>query len=284
MGRPPSPMRYVNEAGTEAGIALRKEDVSVAHLLHRWHAMRAETLTLALGKEPTDAAVSALTRRLRRWRQVVPEPLMARTTVGWDWQGLWSLTGQGHKAFDTMWPWRGEPQPLRMAHAALAADVGVTLEALGVRVYSEREHSTRWAKDGERLPEYRAKFWNPAGKETAVAPDLVIPLGEGASAPWIAVEIERRTSRDLRDYRTKLRAYWQEPRAAAVWYFSSAKSIGDRVDAAAEEIGLPEAYPLRVVDVNESAGLAGIRGLLGPLVAADGALAGDMGGRALPPL
>lgn len=136
-------------------------------------------------------------------------------------------------------PWKNlRPASFQnVAHAFMAADIGMHLERAGFKVFSEREVITSTTVAGQRIDYQLQSTFQPggSGKPVVKTPDIAIP--SSTTKNFIAVEIERDEDRPLRVYTDKLRAYQGNPSIAKVWYcYREGTKTAHRVQRAAHSL------------------------------------------------
>lgn len=266
MGRVASSLVNVRPNGDRRGVRITDRDIdrirllgrwytlSPAHLARReqdpaiWHPDHPNSVTPAAA-EQWARAVDNVRHRLTRLKQITSDPArkigpFVGADIGNNSKTTWFATPIGATAAALPWTLRHTINPLSTAHAWMAADIGMPLEALGLTVVSEREITTGVNHRGDPLPNSLASLhFTKNGSQVRKIPDLAI-LGPNGH---IAIEVERETSRNLNVYRDKLAAYERNPTVAAVWYICARQSIANRVgNAAGSVFGTTSTFPLRV--------------------------------------
>lgn len=154
----------------------------------------------------------------------------------------WWLTRAGRDYLDAPYAIATSPSTLKAQHTWDAADLGYQLESMfSLTVMSEREvMAGQTFRDGEttEVPVTLFQARRKGGEHTrSKRPDLaILHEGDGGRLSFTAVEVERVTSRPLREYKEKLLAYAEAPEVDAVWYLCDRRSVRDRVRRAWQEL------------------------------------------------
>lgn len=251
MGRNKSPIRVKHRS---KGFDYQGRDIDRLRFITRWYSVT--PMHLLRREEPTslwhpevhkwrgdEAArekqlltrLNGVRRRLLYMRRIQPHPPIGAIQA--------TATSLGYYATQTgaakVSPW-GNIRPAafqNLAHAFMAADIGMHLERSGFQVFSEREIATGHTVLGKRIEHpIESTFGGSDGRAgTTKTPDLVIPARDRKD--FIAVEIERDENRPLRVYRDKLLAYQGNPHIKKVWYcYREGTNTGHRVREAATEL------------------------------------------------
>lgn len=164
-------------------------------------------------------------------------PAVKHAGVGHGNITTWYPTRTATRLFNLPWQLDGTVNIPESDHTWFCADIGLTLEAHGLTVYSERELGYGVDQHGNEfgprqfISEYTSTHENSLGVTHSQRPDLVIPGPDNKH--HIVVEVERTKARNRRDYYNKLVAYGENPNVVAVWYICERASIAQRiVDAA----------------------------------------------------
>lgn len=290
MPRPPAPTRLPlltrdGERRTQ-GIDIRESDLARVRLLARWYCLTTKQIaafeTAPAEWHPMYPAVAQLSpeeraRRLSKPAESARRRLakLARIEKGYGdgplvavtyhdaFTPVYSATRRGGQVADTPWDAIGEVSWNNIAHATLAANVGLQLEAMladapGWAVYTQRELDTGHAANGDDLPnQYRSTFQGRNGETTQKNPDLVLSKGDGSK--YVAIEIERDRNRPMSVYRSKLQAYEQNPDILAVWYVCEHSATANRVAEAAKDYPGANVRVLSVIDLGNGITEADIR-------------------------
>ncbi len=259
--------------GTRVGWWLTSGDLTQVTLIARWYSLTTGHLVRSTRPvEEWDRRQSTLpdtdwarlqktnadrvARRLRRLATAHPYPLLGRQTTNGGWVG-WYATPTGARVAGVPWVVRGEPNPLLSTHAQQAADVGMQLEMLNMRVLAQREIDTGDALDTAKVPPAIQSVHRSAdGTTTNKRPDLAIVAADGTH--FIAIEIERQRSRPLVTYRDKLTAYYANPDITAIWYVCQTAVSAERVRTAntqvLDSLGWTPDVPLRLGPLTNTPG------------------------------
>lgn len=258
MGASPTGIRKTKRNGKTEGVMLTKKDVTRTKTLARWYTLPISILIRAEldrkywigGKtslKDTEEATQkieytqrSITRRFRTLKRLEVNnhnglgPVIESTTLNRDFDSsagvrtTYYCTRYGNKAFDFGWDIRSTINPFLAAHAFMAASVGISIEAIGFKVYSEREFTSGIDKDGKIIPSnFKSTYLSHTGDEGSKEPDLVIPAPDGKH--FIAVECERKKNRKPKEYADKIEAYRDNPNVVAVWYFCENETVGSHI-------------------------------------------------------
>lgn len=257
--RPQYVHRAVTRRGDEYGVAPHEADAERLAALARWYCLTVHHLArieAARAGETRDVAsiTRGISRRLTKLSKIATAssnagPMVGSAIIHEKATGWW-CTGYG--ATFAGLPWRLPPEInyLSARHAWLAADIGIALETRGYRVVTQRELGSGITVTSHRLDgwNFKSPFTTPGGQTVTKDPDVAV-LGDRGR--FIAIEVERQSSRPLRTYLEKLTAYRDNTDVAAVWYVCATPAIANRVGAAANRVfsdgrGGFINYPLRV--------------------------------------
>lgn len=288
----------VNDAGRITGHRVTDTDRTRLLNLARWHALSVPQLArlevprntwypgrtgLADG-EVTDEFVAqcrAVSRRLATYARIATAGShsgpWAQSVLTHTNEIAWYATLFGATVADLPWRMKATISPHSAAHAMFAADVGLQLESFGLRVYSQREHTTRYLRDGSYLSvDYGSVYETSEGTKIRKEPDVVIPAEDGAS--FVAVEAERDQGRPISTYVEKLVAYDNNPAIFAVWYMCASPATAGRVARAVAQVFEGRESPVRIrvaPQIVSSDGKYRWRGFAG--LGSDGQLLADLG-------
>lgn len=279
--RPKTMLHALSDTGREFGIAFTDGDVQRVAQVARWRCLSAHHLArYELSKEhwhpayigsgggaPTDdyaARAYSIRRRLSKLTRITSNPgmhvgppvksvMLTHKRIGW------CATRYGLTLAQVPWSIRhiDVSGSVAIAHAWLAADIGWQVEALGVRVLSEREVARAEDFRGNAITASLAS----AGKSTTGAdvskrPDVVALAPNGID--YIAIEVvERWDDRALGTYAKKLAAYERNPSIHRVWYACRSEATARRVERAAIDAGVDPGW-LRIRVVSDVNGLWGL--------------------------
>lgn len=254
----PRGIKSISSRGKVTKITFTEKDIERTRNLARWYALPTSILIRAeldrkywIGgkkslKDTEEAHKKIATlqrgilRRLSLLRQIEINnnngmgPITGALTLN---QNLESSAGvrtahyctrYGANSFDFGWDVRSTINPLFVAHAFMAASVGISIEAIGFKVYSEREFTSDIDKNGNRIEgNFKSTYTAPNGNTVGKEPDLVIPAPDGKH--FIAVECERKKNRKPKEYADKIEAYRDNPNVVAVWYFCENETVGSHI-------------------------------------------------------
>lgn len=273
--RPRAATRAQSDRGREYGVMITSTDIERLALLARWYCLTPAQLAHAEmpitdwhpdyrpDGHPSDdytrrlVGIKARLAKLARIiehapahvgplaRSVLVDPALAKQPTT-RYETAWHATRYGATAAGVPWEIRPTISPHNAAHAILAADIGLQLEATGVRVLSEREIVTGLDRHGDQITApLTSSHTSPGGRVTDKRPDLAVLHADNTG--YIAIEIERQTSRSIRLYIDKITAYIANPHIHAIWYLCASDTTARRVSAAAIEVlGEHSTYPLRI--------------------------------------
>lgn len=255
--------RATTDNGIEFGVHITEQDRERLMKLIRWYTLSAEHIARSelpvedwfpapIGpgnRELYDSKVLAVKRRFAKLARieevgVMMGPLLEGRMFA-AWKSTYYLTRYGMTHSGAPWAVKPNINPAYVAHAWVAADVGMQLEREGFTVYSEREASTLTTYRGEEITT-PIESWHiaPNGTKTSKKPDLVIPSPDRRT--FIAVEIENDRNRALSVYKDKLKAYDNNPAMKGVWYLCDNQTTYERVEAAAIDLFGDRPFPLRL--------------------------------------
>lgn len=267
--RPKSPLRAYSDKGREYGVSITPADLTRLAHLGRWHCLTADQLarletdltiwhpdyTQLPPGHLTPEYARALTGIKNRFAKLVritnplANPVKAYFTdqpPPLNHKNAWNVTRHGATAAGIPWEVRNTINPFNAAHAITAADAGRQIEDTDVTVLSQREITTGIDRHGDHIDApLTSTYSTPGGRTTGKVPDLAV-LHQNRH-DYIAIEIERQTSRSIKLYTEKLTAYLANPAIHAIWYLCTNESTSRRVHMAAEEVfGRRYTYPLRI--------------------------------------
>lgn len=268
----PSQIRRATRNGRHYGVRITERDRDRLAALSRWYALttghivrheydpqiwspNSPTYGTESGTEAVRKANHAVWHRLNQLRRIqndVGRNLGPLTGAEMNPDGVtaWYATNLGAVTASAPWRLRNSINPLFAAHAWMAADIGMAVESKGYRVLSERELSTGIDKNGDRITaKLESQYVTSKEQTIGKKPDVAILHPNGRD--YIAVEVERDRSRNVRIYDQKLRAYKANSSVLAVWYICAHPTTANRVaDGAVKALGQSSQFPLRIV-VNE---------------------------------
>lgn len=279
-GRPKSPYRAETDKGRRFGIVATDDDrTRIAHLA-RWYCLSADHLAryeladerlwnpylngLPPGQRTTEyeKKIRAIKERLGKLVRVQENPgnhtgpLVGSALVD-DGKVAWFATRYGITVAALPWRFRSTINPQFAAHAMMAADIGMQVESLGFRVYSERELASGTDKNGDEITTpIESHYTNSSGVRTAKKPDVAIISQDMRS--FHAIEVERDQNRSLSTYAEKLRAYDDNPALTGVWYLCAYEATANRIKTAATRVFGDRPFNLRVRVVGERDGWHGV--------------------------
>lgn len=258
MGSAPTGIRKTKRNGKTQGIMFTAKDIERTRTLARWYALPISILIRAEldrkywigGKtslkdtEEANKKIASLQRGIRRRLQTLRNveinnnngvgPVVGTITLNQELDSSAGVrtahhcTRYGANSFDFGWDVRSTINPLFAAHAFMAASVGISIEAIGFKVYSEREFTSDIDKNGNRIEgNFKSTYTAPNGNTVGKEPDLVIPAPDGKH--FIAVECERKKNRKPKEYADKIEAYRDNPNVVAVWYFCDNETVGSHI-------------------------------------------------------
>ncbi|QOW64695.1 hypothetical protein [Rothia terrae] len=258
MGASETGIRKTKRNGKSQGVMFTAKDIERTRNLARWYTLPVSILVRAEldrkywigGKnslkdtEEAHKKIASLDRGIRRRLQTLRN-IEANNYIGLGPAiGTVSLnpelgssagvgsshycTRYGANMFNLGWDIRSTINPMFAAHAFMAASVGISIEALGIKVYSEREFTSGIDKNGNRIEEnFKSTYTSSSGNTVGKEPDLVIPAPDGKH--FIAVECERKKNRKPKEYADKIEAYRDNPNVVAVWYFCENETVGSHI-------------------------------------------------------
>lgn len=209
--------------------------------------------------------VHSVNVRLRKLRAVEENPgnhtgPMVGSALVDDNKTAWFATRYGATVGGLPWRFRSSINPQFAAHAMMAADVGMQVETMGMKVLSERELASRTDKHGDEVTtDIESFFYTSTGSKVGKKPDLAVLSRDGRS--FHAIEVERDRDRAASTYAEKLRAYDDNPAIKGVWYLCAYEATANRVKAAASRVFGDRPFPLRVRVLEDLNGWSGIPGL-----------------------
>lgn len=281
--RYPQGIPAFSDNGRRFGLMITDADKARIKQLARWYCLNADHLVrLELGLDqwhpdhvttldgkPTleyEKHLYAVKRRLAKLTRIEENagastgPLVKSMFVGQN-DVVWHSTRYGVTTVGLPWTIASSINPRSAHHAKMAASVGMQIERLGVTVYSEREIATGTAWNGDPIQaSIGSQYIGPqGGKSITKKPDLTI-IGDN-SRDWIAIEIERERDRPYKVYQEKLSAYRNDPNVRAVWYMCEHQNTANRIIKAAQNIGVPDDFPLRLGLLQSTNGLPELPGL-----------------------
>lgn len=263
-----SSIRSTSRSGSTSGVSITDRDKSRLALIGRWYCLSVEHIVrseldpdLWMPNRPSSQTAEARKqwqttrsttyRRLWKLRSIPADPArqigpLADADLAYTGTSAWFTTRYGGTAAGLPWTMRSGINPIFSAHAWMAADIGMAIEAEGHRVLSERELSTGIDRNGTLLPDtLESVYTGPSGSDTKKKPDVAVLAPNGQD--YIAIEIERDRSRSVKVYEEKLTAYRGNTSIKAVWYICESATTARRVVQGANRVfGDAGSYPLRI--------------------------------------
>ena len=264
--RPKAYYKAVSDRGREYSLSLQPLDVQRIAALGRWYCLTTEHVArMEVGPDTwnpawtgrsdtsgTDAftsKVAAVGQRFAKLTRIIKAgphagPLVESQIVDGRRAG-WFATPYGATAADLPWPGKSSVNPQFGAHAWMAADVGLQVEALGYRVLSERELSIGVDQHGNGFTTgIESSIESHTGATVTKKPDVAVISRDERT--FLAIEVEKWKSRPMAAYTEKLRAYDGNPAVGRVWYLCGSESVANRVRQAAEKVFGDRSFPLRI--------------------------------------